>query len=57
MYRLKNKKEGLSDVSSKPVTFSLEASHLKPSIINPDWHQQRISRDKQGTKFPSFPYF
>jgi hypothetical protein len=53
MYRLKNKKEGLSDVRSKPVTFSLEASHLKPLINNPARHEQRISQDKQGTKFPS----
>jgi hypothetical protein len=47
MYRLKNKK-GLSDVRSEPVTFSLEASHLKPSIINPDKHEQRENQPRQA---------
>jgi len=33
-------------VSSEPVTFNLEASHLKPLIINPDSNKQKISWDK-----------
>jgi hypothetical protein len=51
--QVKKQKRGVSDVRSEPVTFNLEASHLKPSIINLDSNKQIISRDKQGTKFPS----